>query len=83
MIQGMASDLPPPSGVVFDLDGTLVDTVEARIGGWLEALAGAGYPTTRDVVAPMIGMDGRRLARLVAHHMGPALRASSSSHQSA
>jgi HAD superfamily hydrolase (TIGR01509 family) len=73
MIGAMAPDLPPPSGVVFDLDGTLVDTVGARIGGWLEALADAGYPTTRDVVAPMIGMDGRRLARLVAEAAGRPL----------
>ncbi len=66
----MDRSLPPPSGVVFDLDGTLVDTVNARIEGWLEALAEAGYPTSRGVVAPMIGMDGRRLAREVAAAAG-------------
>ena len=55
---------------MFDLDGTLVDTVEARIGGWLEALEAAGYSTTREAVAAMIGMDGRRLARLVAEAAG-------------
>lgn len=66
----MAHPLPPPSGVVFDLDGTLADTVRARIDGWLEALADAGFPTTREVVAPMIGMDGRRLAREVAAAAG-------------
>ena len=58
--------LPAPSGIAFDLDGTLVDTVGARIDGWLEALAAAGMRTTRDEVAPMIGMDGKRLARDVA-----------------
>lgn len=75
MIRGMTPLLPLPSGVVFDLDGTLVDTIEARIGGWLEALAEAGYPTTRDLVAPMIGMDGRRLARQVAEAAGRPLDA--------
>ena len=62
--------LPAPAGIAFDLDGTLVDTVGARIEGWLEALATAGMRTTRDEVAPMIGMDGKRLARDVAeaHH---------------
>ena len=58
--------LPAPAGIAFDLDGTLVDTVGARIDGWLEALAAAGLRTTRDQVAPMIGMDGKRLAREVA-----------------
>ena len=58
--------LPAPAGIAFDLDGTLVDTVGARIDGWLEALATAGMRTTRDEVAPMIGMDGKRLARDVA-----------------
>ena len=57
------AQLPAPAGLVFDLDGTLVDTVGARIDGWLETLAAAGIPTTRDQVAPMIGMDGKRLAR--------------------
>ena len=62
--------LPAPAGIAFDLDGTLVDTVGARIEGWLEALAAAGMRTTRDEIARMIGMDGKRLARDVAesHH---------------
>jgi HAD superfamily hydrolase (TIGR01509 family) len=58
--------LPRPAAVLFDLDGTLVDTVAARIDAWLEALAAAGYPTTREQLGPMIGLDGRRLAREVA-----------------
>ena len=65
--------LPGPDAVLFDLDGTLVDTVEARIAAWLEALAAAGYPTTRDRLAPLIGMDGRRLAREVAALAGVTL----------
>lgn len=66
----MDRSLPPPSGVVFDLDGTLVDTVNARIDGWLDALAEAGYPTTREVVAPMIGMDGKRIVREISRAAG-------------
>ncbi|MEO5703859.1 MAG: HAD family phosphatase [Candidatus Limnocylindrales bacterium] len=58
--------LARPHGLIFDLDGTLVDTVSARIDGWVEALAAAGIAAARDQVAPMIGMDGRRLAREVA-----------------
>jgi len=62
-----------PKGLIFDLDGTLVDTVAARIDGWLEALAAVGLDTTHDQVAPMIGMDGKRLARQVAAGAGRTL----------
>jgi HAD superfamily hydrolase (TIGR01509 family) len=61
-----ARHLPRPAAVLFDLDGTLVDTVQTRIDAWRAALESAGYPTTRDVLAPMIGLDGRRLASEVA-----------------
>lgn len=65
--------LPRPAGIAFDLDGTLVDTVGARIDGWLEALDAAGLAATRERVAPMIGMDGKRLARQVAAAVGREL----------
>jgi pyrophosphatase PpaX len=65
--------LPRPAGIAFDLDGTLVDTVDARIDGWLEALDAAGIPAEREVVAPMIGMDGKELAREMAQAAGRSL----------
>ena len=58
--------LPLPRAVLFDLDGTLVDSVQLRIGAWSEALAAADLPTGRDRLAPLIGLDGRRLAREIA-----------------
>ena len=42
----MPTDLPRPEGVIFDLDGTLVDSVGKRIDGWIEALGAAGLWTT-------------------------------------
>ena len=69
----LTSSLPRPSGLIFDLDGTLVDTVSARIEGWVAALVAAGVPASREQIAPMIGMDGRRLARLVAEGAGRRL----------
>lgn len=51
-----------PDAVLFDLDGTLVDTVAIRIAAWEMALARADLPTTRDRLAPLIGLDGKRLA---------------------
>ena len=59
-------NLPIPEAVLFDLDGTLVDTVATRITAWEEALAEAGMPTSRDQLAPLIGLDGKRLAREIA-----------------
>lgn len=58
--------LPRPAAVLFDLDGTLVGTVETRIDAWIEALHDAGLPTTRDLLGPLIGVDGKRLAREIA-----------------
>jgi HAD superfamily hydrolase (TIGR01509 family) len=63
-------DLPRPDALIFDLDGTLVDTVPARIDGWIEALGEAGITTSPDEVGPLIGMDGKRLAREVAERSG-------------
>lgn len=58
--------LPAPGAVILDLDGTLVDTVETRIRAWLAVFAEFDIPATRRQVAPLIGSDGRRLARQVA-----------------
>jgi HAD superfamily hydrolase (TIGR01509 family) len=58
--------LPRPQAVLFDLDGTLVDTVETRITAWVDTLGEAGFPVTRERIAPLIGLDGKRLAREVA-----------------
>jgi HAD superfamily hydrolase (TIGR01509 family) len=63
----------PPSAVVFDLDGTLVDTVPARIEAWLAVFDETGIPASRERLAPMIGMDGVRLAQEVAISAGRPL----------
>jgi HAD superfamily hydrolase (TIGR01509 family) len=59
-------DLPIPDAVIFDLDGTLVDTVQTRIDAWSETFEEAGLPATRQTLAPLIGVDGKRLAREIA-----------------
>jgi len=58
-----APDLPSPAAVLLDLDGTLVDTVETRIQAWLAVFAEKGIPATHAQLEPMIGLDGRQLAR--------------------
>jgi len=67
------ADLPRPAAVVFDLDGTLVDTVETRIRAWLDVFAEERIPAARGQVAALIGSDGRRLAREVAAAAGITL----------
>lgn len=63
----------PPAAIVFDLDGTLVDTVGDRIEAWAATFRERAIPVTREQLEPMIGMDGRRLAREVAHAAGRTL----------
>jgi HAD superfamily hydrolase (TIGR01509 family) len=65
--------LAAPTALIVDLDGTLVDTVETRILAWLAVFAEFGIPATREQVAPLIGIDGRRLAREVAIAAGRPL----------
>lgn len=62
-----------PDAVIFDLDGTLVDTVPARIAAWREVLSGEGIERSDAELAPMIGIDGRRLAREAAAATGRSL----------
>lgn len=59
--------------VIFDLDGTLVDTVGTRIAAWLRTFEEEGIPASQAQVAALIGSDGRRLARLVADAAGNPL----------
>jgi HAD superfamily hydrolase (TIGR01509 family) len=69
----LADDLhsiPRPGGVLFDLDGTLVDTVEARIEAWARVFDEVGIPVDRRRLGPLIGVDGKRLAREVAAGAG-------------
>jgi HAD superfamily hydrolase (TIGR01509 family) len=55
-----------PDAIILDLDGTLVDTVPARIDAWAAVFEEVGIPASRSQLEPMIGMDGRRLARKAA-----------------
>jgi HAD superfamily hydrolase (TIGR01509 family) len=59
-----------PDAIVFDLDGTLVDTVETRIAAWLRTFEEQGIAADRVRVAKLIGSDGRRLAHIVAEAAG-------------
>jgi HAD superfamily hydrolase (TIGR01509 family) len=61
------------SAFIFDLDGTLTDTVSERIEAWMRTFAEVGIRADRQHVAGLIGADGRRLAREVAEIDGRTL----------
>ena len=47
--------------VLFDVDGTLVDSVDAHARAWAAAFAEAGYPIPIERIRPLIGMGGDRI----------------------
>jgi HAD superfamily hydrolase (TIGR01509 family) len=55
---------------IFDLDGTLVDTVYAHIFAWQSALAEAGMPLEGWRIHRKIGMSGGLFTRAVAREVG-------------
>jgi len=59
--------------LIFDLDGTLVDTVYAHVFAWQQALAEAGMPIDAWRVHRRIGMSGGLFTRAVAREIGRAL----------
>lgn len=48
-------------GVIFDIDGTLLDSNGAHAQSWVETLAEAGCDVPFEVIWPMIGMGGDKL----------------------
>lgn len=63
-------DLPRPDAVLFDLDGTLIDTVQPRIDAWKATFDELGLAVERERLGPLIGVDGKRLVREVAARSG-------------
>jgi HAD superfamily hydrolase (TIGR01509 family) len=49
------------SAVIFDVDGTLVDTNQAHVQAWKQALKSHGYQVEEDRIAVEIGKGGDKL----------------------
>jgi HAD superfamily hydrolase (TIGR01509 family) len=65
--------------VLFDVDGTLVDTNPAHVEAWRRAFASFGYAIPADRIALEVGQGGERVVPSVlgpstAEREGPALR---------
>jgi HAD superfamily hydrolase (TIGR01509 family) len=48
-------------GIIFDVDGTLVDSNDAHAESWVDTFAEAGYDVPFSVVRPLIGMGADKL----------------------
>ena len=57
-------------GLIFDLDGTLVDTVYAHVFAWQRAFAEAGLAIDGWRIHRRIGMSGGLFARAAARELG-------------
>lgn len=49
------------NGVIFDVDGTLVDSNDAHAQSWVDTFREAGYDVPFKKVRPLIGMGGDKL----------------------
>jgi HAD superfamily hydrolase (TIGR01549 family) len=58
------------TALIFDLDGTLVDTVYAHVFSWQRALAEAGMAVDGWRIHRRIGMSGGLFTRAVARELG-------------
>ena len=63
-----------PHAIIFDLDGTLVDTVGTRVDSWMAVFPKYGIDPDPAFLAPLMGSDGKLLARMVAEHYGVELQ---------
>ena len=61
------------TGLIFDLDGTLVDTVYAHVFAWQRAFAELGLPIDGWRIHRRIGMSGGLFARAAAREIGREL----------
>jgi len=59
--------------LIFDLDGTLVDTVYAHVFAWQRALEESGMPVEGWKIHRRIGMSGGLFTRAVAREVGRPL----------
>jgi len=70
----MKLDIPPGdfAGYIFDLDGTLVDTMPLHYRAWDAAMRGVGLqcPLDEDLFYSLGGVPTRRVAELIGQHYG-------------
>ena len=58
------TSLPPPKAAVFDVDGTLIDSVDQHARAWVDALGDFGVDCTFEQLRPQIGKGADQLLPL-------------------
>ena len=60
------------AGYIFDLDGTLIDTMPLHYRAWDAAMRSAGLqcPLDEDLFYSLGGVPTRRVAQLISEHYG-------------
>jgi HAD superfamily hydrolase (TIGR01509 family) len=61
---------PLPSAVIFDMDGTLLDTEQIGVRAWIAAFAEHGIHIDRSTAILPIGSDARRTLDIFRHAVG-------------
>ena len=59
-------DIDDVSALLFDVDGTLIDSIAAHAQTWSQALSEHGFPCEASRVRPFVGMGGDKLLPAVA-----------------
>src|SRR5436853_1881219 len=62
--------MPPGPAFLFDLDGTLVDSVYQHVLAWREAMAGVGIELAVWRIHRRIGMSGGLMANAILRETG-------------
>ncbi len=61
-------------GIVFDLDGTLVDSVELHVSTWIDSCREVGIDVDREFVRGLVGLSAEDIARRLTDDETRALR---------
>ena len=71
----LGEGMPSGPAFLFDLDGTLVDSVYQHVLAWREAMAGVGIELAVWTIHRRIGMSGGLMANAILRETGHAVTA--------
>ena len=63
----------PVAGVIFDMDGVLLDTEKLYARFWQEAAVALGYPMTREQAISLRSLNGQAAQAKLESYFGPGV----------